>query len=185
MSKFKIVLLRDKQCSSLEKAVNLKLQKVPNFFENYSEFGNPMNMPIFIHTDWNGLTYLAIKEKADVNNFDADDVLCYFNLSVKRPANSVEQIGLISFCDDMKLVCEFSGKVLDLIYDNYSIKTINFSGMEDEITHRLFLMVMSNPNLSDKYFSNWVGRYIGYKTGQSINQKNVAKNIHLMEILRK
>jgi hypothetical protein len=185
MSKFKIVLLRNKQCLSLEKAVNIKLQEFPNFFENYSESGAPVNGELFIGTDWNTLTYLAIKEKADVNDFRPEDILAYFNLSVKKPAQTIEQLSLISFCKDINLICEISGKILDLLYDIYSIKTICFCGMEGEITHRLFELVMSNQKLSDKYFSNWSGRYIGYRTNQAVNQKNITKNVHLFEILRR
>ena len=185
MSKFKIVLLRNKQCPSLEKAVNIKLQEFPNFFENYSETNAVINEELFIYTNYYGLTYLAIKEKADVNDFKPEDIMAYFSLSIKKPAQLIEQIAMVSFCNNMELVCEIAGKILDQIYDLYSINGGCFFGMEGEITHRLFELVMSNQKLSEKYFSNWVGRYIGYRTGLAINQKNVRKNLHLFEVLRK
>ena len=182
---FKIVLLRD-DCPALEGAANLKLQKTPDFFKNYGDYGNPLNEKISIHKNWNGLSFVAINQDADVNSFKAEDILVYCSVSIKRPHSSiVEQIGLMSFCDDINLVLEVVSKITDRLNQVYGINNIGFTAVEGETTYRLFNLVYTSEKLTKKYFKNWVGRYVGYKTNQSFSQKGELRNLHLFEILLK
>lgn len=182
---FKIVLLRD-DCPALEGAVNLKLQKTPDFFKNYGDYGNPLNEKINIHKNWHGLSFVAIKQDADVNFFKAEDILVYCSASIKRPHSSiVEQISLISFCDDINLVLEIVSKVTERLNQVYGINNIGFTAVEGETTHRLFNLVCNSEQLTKKYFKNWVGRYVGYKTNHSFSQKGELRNLHIFEILFK
>ena len=182
---FKIILLRD-DCAALEGAVNLKLQKTPDFFKNYGDYGNLLNEKISIHKSWNGLSFIAIKEGADINSFKAEDILVYCSVSIKRPHSSiVEQIGLMSFCDDINLVLEVVSKITDRLNQVYGINNIGFTAVEGETTYRLFNLVYTSEKLTKKYFKNWVGRYVGYKTNQSFSQKGELRNLHFFEILLK
>lgn len=182
--KLKIVLLRA-ACPALEKAINLKLQQNPNLFANYGDYANPFNYEMDIGKDWSTLSFIAVKENADVNNLEADDLLVFCGVSIKRPHCSVVgQVGLISFCDDINVVLETVSLIKDRLNTVYGVDNIGFTAVEGETTYRLFNLVMSSQELTDKYFKGWIGRYIGYKTNNSCSQSGKLRNLHLFEILK-
>lgn len=180
----KIILLRA-DCPALEGAVNLELQRTPNFFENYGDTGNPLNDPIHIYKDWHGLSFIAVKDSCEVNNLKPEDILIYLSASIKRPHSTiVNQISLFSFCDDLNIVLQSVSEIAKRLNEVYGINNIGFTAVEGETTHRLFNLVIKDQKLSDKYFKGWIGRHVGYKTNHSFSQKGQLKNLHIFEILK-
>ena len=182
--KYKKLLLKDNS-SALEIAIQEKLIKNPKFLENFYITGCASNSKIKISSDWNCLDYLIIKDKADISNLKSSDILIYASFSVDRPTTNISQISLISFCNNIDLVIKIAGEMCDLLYDVYNSNIIIFSAKEGATTYKLFNKVLNSNELSKKYFNNWVGRYVGYKTDSCIGQNGKLHNLHYFEIIRK
>lgn len=181
-SSLQIVLLRD-ACPALEQAIDAKLIKKPDFFANYSSTGGAINHKISIYSDWQGLTFLALKKQADINNFTKDDILIYFSAGIARPQNTVvDSVGLISFCDDIYTVLEAVSIIASRLHSVYGINYISFSANEQETTHRLFHLVRNSSELATKYFHDWLGREVGYLTQATVNQKGEVINKYIFEL---
>ena len=177
-----IVLLRD-ACPALEQAINTKLIQKPDFFANYNSAGGAINHKISIYNDWNGLTFLALKKQADVNNFTKDDILVYFSAGIARPQNTVvDSVGIISFCDNIYTVLEAVSIIASRLHSVYGINYISFSANEQETTHRLFHLVRNSGELAVKYFYDWLGREVGYLTQAAVNQKGEVVNKYIFEL---
>lgn len=177
-----IILLRG-ACPALEQAINAKLVQKPDFFANYNSGGGAINRKISIYNDWNGLTFLALKKQADVNNFTKDDILVYFSAGIARPQNTVvDSVGLISFCADIYTVLEAVSIIASRLHSVYGINYISFSANEQETTHRLFHLVRNSSELAVKYFYDWLGREVGYLTQAAVNQKGEVVNKYIFEL---
>ena len=178
---FQVILLRG-ECPPLEQALNNKLTQNPNFLENYNDYNDLNNNKLSISNDWGGLTFLAIKGEADIHNFSHKEVLLYVDFCIRRPQNTVGNLALISFSEDLELTLKISGNILNRLYDVYNIDTIAFSCKEGATIYRLFNKAKE---YSNRYFPNWVGRHIGYYTKGGVDQAGRLYNSHLFEILRK
>ena len=177
-----IILLRG-ACPALEQAINAKLVQKPDFFANYNSGGGAINHTISIYNDWNGLTFLALKKQADVNNFTKDDILLYFSAGIARPQNTVvDSVGIISFCDNIYTVLEAVSIIASRLHSVYGINYIGFSAKEQETTHRLFHLVRNSSELAVKYFYDWLGREVGYLTQATVNQKGEVVNKYIFEL---
>lgn len=177
-----IILLRG-ACPALEQAINAKLVQKPDFFANYNSCGGAINHAISIYTDWNGLTFLALKKQADINNFTKDDILVYFSAGIARPQNTVvDSVSIISFCDNMNTVLEAASIITSRLHSVYGINYIGFSANEKETTHRLFHLVCNSSELSAKFFYDWIGREVGYLTQGIVNQRGEVVNKYIFEL---
>lgn len=181
---FKIVLLRG-DCPQLEQALNLKLLNQPCFLKNFSSNNNLSNSKLQIGNDWETITFIAIKDSSNFNDLKPEDILLYVNFYISRPHNIISELELISFCDNMNRVCHISGKILDRLHDVYGIEIVSFTAKEGATIQKMFNLVTNSQELTNKYFNNWQGRYVGYRTLGFVDQAGKKHNKHIFEVLRK
>lgn len=180
-NQFKVVFLRESS-PVLEKAINKKIGENPRFLDNFSQYGGPCNATFEIANNWNGLSFLAVKKDSNIEDLKTDDVLLYAKISVDRPQNIGSEIVLISFTKNINLTLSILSKILDIVHNIYGISVIHFSCKEGATIHKLFDMITSSQNLTDKYFKKWIGRFVGSITNGLVSQDNTTHNKLIFEI---
>lgn len=173
-----IKLLRTKSCEELESRIDEELSKNPNFLKSSSTYSSPLNYPVGISDDWNGLSFLVTTKK---ENFTKDDILMYFQFSLRRPLSVVDQTFAISFCKNPFLIAEIFTNLIYRLNKVYGVSYVSFSCAEDEFTHRICTRLIKR-NASSLNRDSILLRHVGFFRDRFCLQNGLAKNEHYYEI---